>query len=323
MIYVPRQNQHSYRFPFVEYQVKHRTTYEYAFPVTLSYHNLHMKPKDWSIYQHISDFAMEIEPQPSDVSERMDFFGNYAQSFSIQELHERLVITTQFDTRIISNPPPTEEMTITCSQVRKALHGDTSFRSLYALQFIYASPMIPYSQKLAAWAEPFFPDKRPFLEGVLELSSVLKREIQFDPEATEINTSVEEFFELKKGVCQDFAHLMIACLRSQDLPARYVSGYILTFPPEGQKRMEGADASHAWVSVYIPGWGWVDIDPTNDLVVDDQHIRLAVGRDYADVSPVKGSVTGGGETQVKVEVTVMPIEKESGDIGRTLGTLSD
>ena len=320
---IPQQWQSSYRFPFSEYHVKHRTTYDYSMPVSLSYHNLHIKPKDWSIYQHISDFMMEISPEPSDFSERMDYFGNYAQSFSIQETHEQLVINTEFDTRIISNPPPTEEMTITCAQVRKALHGDTSFRTLNALQYIYASPLIPYSPKIATWAEQFFPEKQSFLGGVLELSSVLKRDIQFDPEATEINTSIEEFFELKKGVCQDFAHLMIACLRSQDLPARYVSGYILTFPPEGQKRMEGADASHAWVSVYIPGWGWVDIDPTNDLLVDDQHIRLAVGRDYTDVSPVKGSVTGGGETTVKVEVTVMPIETESGEIGRTMGTLSE
>jgi transglutaminase-like putative cysteine protease len=312
-----QQRQKSYHFPYAEYHVKHRTTYDYAFPVSLSYHNLHLKPKDWSIIQHISNFTMEIEPMPSDFVERSDFFGNYVQSFSVQESHDRLSILTQFDTKIISNPPPVEEMSISCAQVRKALHGDTNFKTLQALQYIYASPMIPYSSKIAAWAEPFFPDRRPFIEGVIELSSILKKEIQFDAEATEINTSVEEFFDLKKGVCQDFSHLMISCLRSQNLPARYVSGYILTSPPEGQKRMEGTDASHAWVSVFIPGWGWVDIDPTNDLLVDNQHIRLAVGRDFTDVSLVKGSVTGGGETKIDVEVTVMPIESESKTIGQS------
>lgn len=302
------QSQYQYSFPFAEYKVKHKTTYDYSYPVSLSYQNMHLKPRDWSGIQHISDFKIQIEPDPRDFSERTDFFGNHVQSFSIQEPHDALTILTQFDARVISNPPPIDELTISCAQVRNALHGDTSFRMLQALQYIYPSPLTHTNSAITEWARGFFPDKRPFIEGVLELNQAIKTEIEFDPEATEVNTSVAEFFELKKGVCQDFAHLMITALRSQDLPARYVSGYILTLPREGEERLEGADASHAWVSVFMPGYGWIDIDPTNDLVVNDQHIRIAVGRDFSDVSLVKGSVTGGGESKVGVEVTVWPIE---------------
>ena len=302
------QWQSQYSFPFSEYKVKHKTSYNYSYPVSLSYHNMHLKPRDWSGTQHISNFEMEIDPQPRDFSERIDFFGNHVQSFSIQEPHEALSILTQFDARVISNPPPIDELSISCAQIRKALHGDTSFRMLQALQYIYPSPLTQANEAIAEWAKGFFPDKRPFIEGVLELNHTLKAEIEFDPNATEVTTSVTEFFEHKKGVCQDFAHLMIAALRSQDLPARYVSGYILTFPKEGEERLEGADASHAWVSVFIPGYGWIDVDPTNDLIVDEQHIRIAVGRDFNDVSLVKGSVTGGGESEVGVEVTMWPIQ---------------
>ncbi len=299
-----------YSFPFCEYRVKHKTTYKYSYPVALSYHNMHLQPRNWSGIQHISDFSMEIDPEPMDFSERADFFGNFVQSFSIQEPHEEFSILTQFKARVISNPPPIDELSITCAQVRNALHGDTSFRNLQALQYIYPSPLTHTNTEITSWAAQFFPDKRPFIQGVLELNRTLKAEIKFDATATEVNTSVAEFFALKKGVCQDFAHLMITALRSQDLPARYVSGYILTFPREGEERLEGADASHAWVSVYVPGYGWIDLDPTNDLLVDDQHIRIAVGRDFNDVSLVKGAVTGGGGSEIKVEVTVWPIDDE-------------
>ncbi len=271
---------------------------------------MHLKPRDWSGVQHISNFSIDIDPNPMDFSERIDFFGNPVQSFSVQEPHEELSIFTQFDARVISNSPPIDQLSISCSQVRKALHGDTSNRMLKALQYIYPSPLTQSNQAITEWAKPFFPNNRPFIQGVLELNKALKEEIEFDANATEVNTSVAEFFEMKKGVCQDFAHLMITALRSLDLPARYVSGYILTFPREGEARLEGADASHAWVSVFVPGYGWIDVDPTNNLVVNDQHIRIAVGRDFDDVSLVKGSVTGGGESNIAVEVTVWPIEGE-------------
>jgi transglutaminase-like putative cysteine protease len=301
----------SRKYPFKEYQVKHQTRYEYGYPVSLSYHHLHLQPRDWSAIQHISDFHLQIEPQPMDFLDRLDFFGNHVHSFSVQEPHDTLDITTSFRARVISSRPPLDELTISCAQVRKALHGDTSLRSLHALQYIYPSPLIPWSARIEAWSRPFFPEKRPFIEGVLELCHTLKSEIVFDPKATAISTSVEEFFDLKRGVCQDFSQLMISCIRSQDLPARYMSGYILTLPREGEERLEGADASHAWVAVYIPGFGWIEIDPTNDLVVNDQHIRLAVGRDFGDVSLVKGSLIGGGNDKIHVGVTVTPIESNT------------
>ncbi|MCG8528160.1 MAG: transglutaminase family protein [Opitutales bacterium] len=305
-----QQWQATYKFPRREYEVKHRTLYQYEFQVPLSYHYLHLQPRDWSAIQEVKDFRLSIAPEPRDMVEREDFFGNQVQSFSIQEPHDELEVTASFRASVMSNFPPIEDITVTCSQVQRSLHRDTNFRSLQALQFIYPSSMIPYSSRIGEWASSFFGPKRSFLDGVLELSKTLKNEIEFDGSATEINTSVEEFFEVKKGVCQDFAHLMIAAIRSQDLPARYVSGYILTFPREGEPRLEGADASHAWVSVYIPGYGWIDIDPTNDLIVSDQHIRTAVGRDFNDVSPIKGSITGGGEGALTVEVTVAPLDEE-------------
>jgi transglutaminase-like putative cysteine protease len=299
---------HARRYPFKEYEVKHETRYEYEFPVSLSYHHLHLQPRDWSTLQHIEDFSMRIDPQPADFLERTDFFGNHVQSFSIQEPHESLVISTRFKARVIASIPPIDEITISCAQVRNALHGDTSARSLNALQFIYPSPLIPWSARIEAFAKPFFPEKRPYIEAVMDLCHALKTMIQFDPEATGINTSVEEFFDLKRGVCQDFSQLMISCIRSQDLPARYMSGYILTIPKAGEARLEGADASHAWVSVFLPGFGWIEVDPTNDLLVCDQHIRLAAGRDFGDVSLVKGSLFGGGNSRIKVAVTVAPVE---------------
>lgn len=304
-------NPSPYSFPFAEYRVKHRTTYDYTYPVSLSYHTLHLKPRNWSGVQHISDFSIEMDPDPMDFTENRDFFGNSVHSFSIQEPHERFSVLTQFNARVISNPAPIDELTINCAQVRNALHGDTSFRMLQALQFIYPSPQTHADPAIAEWAAAFFPDQRPFMEAVLEFNHALKSEIAFDPAATEITTSVSEVFAMKRGVCQDFAHLMIAALRSQDLPARYVSGYILTHPRPGEPRLEGADASHAWVSVFVPGYGWIDLDPTNDLLVNDQHIRIAVGRDFDDISLIKGSVTGGGTSTLAVEVTVWPIHDAS------------
>jgi len=268
------------------------------------------------VLQRIRGFEFSVTPVAKDLVERRDFFGNRVWSFSIQESHQELVIETGFQAQIIAYPPPIDELTMTCGQIQKALHGDTSFRNLQALQYIYPSPMISYSKEIEQWAAGFFPAKRPFIEGVAELNQAIYEMMEFQGGATEVNTSVDEFFQLKKGVCQDFAHLMIAAIRSQDLPARYVSGYILTLPPEGEERLEGADASHAWVSVNIPGYGWIDFDPTNNLMVSDHHIRIAIGRDYNDVSPVRGSTIGGGESQLTVEVTVSPVEASENNLSQ-------
>jgi transglutaminase-like putative cysteine protease len=181
---------------------------------------------------------------------------------------------------------------------------------LAAKRFLFESPNVRVKHELAAYAADCFPPGRPVLEAARALTKKIFTEFEFDPEATTVSTPVMEVLERKKGVCQDFAHLMIACLRSTGIPARYVSGYLLTHPPEGQPRMVGADASHAWVSVYAPDTAreWVDFDPTNDLLPDTQHITIAWGRDFSDVSPLRGVIVGGGGHEPEVAVTVTPLE---------------
>lgn len=176
-----------------------------------------------------------------------------------------------------------------------------------------ASPtaLTPAVDSVFAFADEFLGADRPYLGAAMELSSAIFRTFEFDPGATDVSTPVDDTLRMKKGVCQDFAHLMLACLRAHGLPARYVSGYILTQPPPGKPKLQGADASHAWTSVFVPGTGWVDLDPTNNLVCGDEHITVAVGRDYADVSPLRGAVVGGGEQEITIEVTMEPAGADS------------
>jgi transglutaminase-like putative cysteine protease len=178
---------------------------------------------------------------------------------------------------------------------------------LEALEFTFASDAAPFLAEAADYAAPSFPPGRPFLAGARDLISRIHREFRYDTKATDVATTVAEALAMRRGVCQDFAHVGLSCLRSLGLPARYVSGYLLTRPADGKEKLIGADASHAWLAVYVPEVGWVDLDPTNDLVVSDEHITLAWGRDYADVSPVSGVMFGGGEHRVAVAVDVTAI----------------
>jgi transglutaminase-like putative cysteine protease len=200
--------------PSKRYKVEHVTRYRYQFPVALSYHMLHLEPRSWSMIQDVSDFQIRISPNPTDFTHGQDFFGNPVQSFSVQETYSELVVDTEFYAKVVSEVPPIEDMTINCDQVRKALHGNTTFQNLQALQYIYPSPLVPHFSEIEQWSASFFDDKSPFIAGVLALSKELKATIEFDPQATHITTSVDEFFREKKGVCQDFAHLMIACIRA-------------------------------------------------------------------------------------------------------------
>jgi transglutaminase-like putative cysteine protease len=192
--------------------------------------------------------------------------------------------------------------------VREALCVDRSAEGLEACQFAFDSSSIKVNAELASYAVPSFAPGRPLLEAALDLTGRIHRDFRYDPSATSLATPLEEVLALRRGVCQDFAHLQIGCLRSLGLSARYVSGYLHTVPPAGSARLVGADASHAWVSLYCPGLGWIDLDPTNDMIPQEMHIVLAWGRDYDDVSPIKGVNLGGGRQSVRVAVSVTPEE---------------
>ncbi|MFP4542360.1 MAG: transglutaminase N-terminal domain-containing protein [Opitutales bacterium] len=287
------------------YEIQHRTHYIYDAPVAVSHHSAHLQPRT-DARQQCHRFALTVRPAAEDVVERQDYFGNTVQYFSIQESHQELIVDSQSEVTVQPMLSLLPDLSPTCREVRAAVLDRTTEEALHALQFCYGSPSVPLAEAIEEFAAPFFADERPFLQAALELAHHLHGTFKFDPKATDVTTPVEAFLELRRGVCQDFAHLMLACLRSQCLPGAYVSGYILTQPPPGSPRLVGADASHAWVSIYLPGQGWVDLDPTNDLVCGEQHVAVARGRDYTDVSLVRGAVTGGGHHTIAISVTMTP-----------------
>lgn len=237
-----------------------------------------------------------------EIRERSDFFGNSWNLFSLQESHQRLVITAESNVSVNRPTPQLWTLPTPLEQLPEKMAQTSEATELIPFQF--PSPRVPDSPAFREFASSFFPAGKSLAEGAYELANYFQENFEFDPLATDENTPVQEFFHTRRGVCQDFTHLMLACLRNLRIPARYVSGYILTQPPPGQPRLEGADASHAWVSLYVPDFGWLDLDPTNGLVVGDQHVTVAWGRDFSDVSMIRGAVTGGGEQKLKVEVTM-------------------
>ncbi|HSU53269.1 MAG TPA: transglutaminase family protein [Candidatus Dormibacteraeota bacterium] len=284
------------------YNVTHRTLYEYTAPVTISHHVARLEPRNTSGQQRES-FALNISPQPALSKTREDYFGNRLCFFAIQESHQRLEITSAArvtvsnGTAATAGSPPWEE-------VAGLFRDPVSPEVVEPYQFVFDSPQVRASQQLAVYAAPAFAKGVPLLVGARELTRRIFTDFEYDSKATTVATPLEEVWRNRRGVCQDFAHLAIACLRSVGLAARYVSGYLRTRPPEGKARLIGADASHAWFSVFSPGAGWVDFDPTNNLQPSEEHITLAYGRDFGDVSPVAGILSGGGEHAVKVSVDV-------------------
>ena len=290
------------------YHVIHETSYEYESRVAVAQQLLHLTPRDLPWQKRVSH-SIEIEPVPSETTEHLDYFGNSVRRAMLDSPHETLTVRAESEVtvaarsggRIPQGSPSWES-------VRDRLREASLAPELEAAEFLFESPHIQFSPQLTRFVLRNFPPGRPFLEGVYELNRLIHEEFAFDDSATSVSTPLSEVLELRRGVCQDFAHLMTGCLRVLGLPARYVSGYILTTPPPGHVRMVGADASHAWVSVYCPASGWVDFDPTNDLVVDDEHITLAWGRDFSDVAPMRGVILGGGDQELTVHVTVTQTE---------------
>jgi transglutaminase-like putative cysteine protease len=238
----------------------------------------------------------------------LDYFGNSFAFFTISEPHEELTIEAR--SRVVVDGPAVKwpEAAPAWEQVVHSLPLDLSQEGLDAYQFVFDSPRVSPGAAFAAYAQPSFPAGRPLTEALLDMTARIYKDFRFDSKATNVRTSPREVLRSRRGVCQDFAHLQVACLRSLGLAARYVSGYIRTYPPPGRPRLVGADASHAWVSVYCPGAGWLELDPTNNLIPSESHVRLAWGRDYGDVSPVRGVILGGRDHKLEVGVDMEPLE---------------
>ena len=289
------------------YSVVHETHYTYESRVAVAQQLLHLTPRELPWQRRLAH-RIGIDPAPSETTEHLDYFGNAVCHAVLDSPHEALTVRAESEVsvgwrtggRVPDGSPAWED-------VRDSLIEATGPALLEAAEFLFESPHIRFSAGLAEYAEESFPAGRPFLEAVLDLNRRIHADFAFDDSATSVSTPLAEVLALRRGVCQDFAHLMTGCLRVLGLPGRYVSGYILTLPPPGHVKLIGADASHAWVSVFCPNAGWVDFDPTNELVVDDEHITLAWGRDFSDVAPMRGVILGGGEQELDVHVTVLPL----------------
>ncbi len=319
----------------MSYQVTHRTVYRYESDVSASYGQLHLLPRDLP-GQICRTSKVTIDPAPLDYRERRDFFGNRAAYFSILEPHTRLEVVSESIVDVrgrqatlpMLGDRPWEEVRDRLAALptpAEAVDGAV----LDAAQYSFDSRRAAGSPALRDYAAPSFGRGRPLLDAVNDLSQRIHREFDYDAKATDVRTTLDELLALRAGVCQDFAHLVIGCLRSLDLAARYVSGYLETRPPPGKARLKGADVSHAWASVFLPDTGWVDIDPTNDQFVNDRYVTTAWGRDYGDVTPLEGVIyTEGKTTELDVGVDVIPLSElglepdgtvRPGETGRTGG----
>ena len=289
------------------YKIVHRTTYKYKYPVSVGSHVACLKPRTLARHR-LAQSELQIIPSPAVVTERVDYFGNHQYIFTIEEPHDELIVEAR--SRVVMEEIARDPHlpSIAWEDAVKSLPEDLSAEALDAYQFRFESPRIRLRPEFARYAKQSFMPGRPMVEALLDLTARIHHEFRFDSKVTTVRTPIEEVFRKKRGVCQDFAHIQIACLRSINLPARYVSGYLRTYPPPGQPRMVGADASHAWVSAFCPGLGWFDVDPTNDVVPSTGHVTIAWGRDFGDVSPLHGLILGGGAHTLKVGVDLEAIE---------------
>ena len=284
------------------FDITHTTTYDYRTPVTVAHHLLRLTPRRLP-RQFPLDHSLEIHPAAA-THRHIDYFGNEVTFAGIEGAHRQLRVTARSRVAVAPAFIPDRTETLAWESVRNLCRTDLSEPVLDASEFTFASPLVPLEPAFRSYAVESFPAGRPILDAVLALSARIHGEFQFDATATTVSTPLTQVLEHRRGVCQDFAHLMIACLRSLGLPARYVSGYLETLPPPGQAKLVGADASHAWVAFFCPGLGWIDVDPTNNVLPSMQHVTLGWGRDYDDVSPIRGVLVGGDEHTLTVAVDV-------------------
>lgn len=287
------------------YRVRHTTRYQYLDTVHQCYSLAHLLPRN-TFFQHCNSAYIHVHPLPVIGIDRTDYFGNHTYHFSVQAPHTVLEVSAESEVEILAQRQSLSlDFGPSCADVQAMLYTLDNEENVRAREFLLNSPKVQASSTLADYARASFSRERPFFSCVRELTERIYRDFNYDPRFTEVTTPLEEVLEHRRGVCQDFAHLAIGCLRSLGFPARYVSGYLETEPPPGSPRLEGADASHAWFSAYSPAEGWADFDPTNNLMAMEQHITTAWGRDYSDVTPLKGSILGGGDShglEVSVDV---------------------
>jgi transglutaminase-like putative cysteine protease len=293
------------------YRVEHQTSYRYSAPVSLSHQQFHLTPRS-VVGQQVSSHEVRVVPAPTLCYETKDPFGNPVTVIALETAHDELDVVACSTVEVSARAMPPDEETPPWETVRDALTYHATWQPsaeiLEATQFLFESPHVRVKRDLRQYARECFLPGRPLLLAAKALMAKIHTEFKFDASATTVTTSVLSFFEEKRGVCQDFSHFMIACLRSLGLATRYVSGYLLTHPPPGKPRRVGADASHAWVSLFVPGFGWIDFDPTNNLLPAVEHITVGWGRDFFDVTPVRGVIAGGGTQTLEVKVTVQPIQ---------------
>lgn len=288
------------------FRIEHETEYVYTAPVSQSWQLARLTPRELP-WQKLRSHRLQIDPAPDERHEAVDGFGNTVHHFGLHGSHRILRVVMSCEVEVGARPPlPADAMS--WERVREVLRGPGPDGDLLPAQMCEATQLLPWSEAARTYAEPSLQRGRGWFDAVSDLMRRIHRDFEFDPEATTVTTRVDEVLEHRRGVCQDFAHLMLACLRTHGLPARYVSGYLLTDPPPGQPRLMGVDASHAWVAAYAPGFGWIEFDPTNDQCADARYITLAWGADFADAVPLRGVILGGGSQQLKVSVSVIPAE---------------
>lgn len=288
-------------------RIVHATTYEYGDPVTTSHYALHLTPRAGDGQVCLSH-ELSICPNPRNLLERSDYFGNRMHTFSLQEPRRTLrIVATSEVSREDRRQLSLWAGSAAWEDVRDGLARDRRPEMLAAYELTFPSRYVRPAPELRDYALASFLKGRPLLEAARDLTRRIHEDFAYDPGATDISTPLSEVFRLRRGVCQDFAHLQIGCLRSLGLPGRYVSGYLMTEPPQGRPRVVGADASHAWASTFSPGAGWVDFDPANDVIPSDRHVTMAHGCDFGDVTPVRGVILGGARHSLRVEVDVVEL----------------
>ena len=286
-------------------RVRHRTHYAYGEAVTTSHHEARLSPRE-SEHQRTVSQDIQINPPPATRKRRFDYFGNRTVHFSLSAPHRELEVVATSVVDTIAPPVPPLDATPPWEQIRERLRTDRRRDVLDAFGMTLESPNVPLLDALREYAEPSFGQGVPTLVAVRDLVTRIHKDFIYDPAATDLLTPLDQVLEQRRGVCQDFAHLAIGCIRNYGLAARYVSGYLLTRPPPGKVKLVGADASHAWISVWVAEQGWVDFDPTNDIIPADEHTTTAFGRDFSDVTPLRGVLLGAGSHTLTVNVDVSP-----------------
>jgi transglutaminase-like putative cysteine protease len=294
------------------YDIVHVTDYDYQGAVSVSHHLLRLEPRQ-TARQRCLRHEFRIFPEPSVLTSHGDYFGNRAHFIAVERPHGSLSITSR--ARVAVSPAflPDASETPAWETVRTRCRADRTRAALEANEYTHASPLVPTAPEFADYALGSFLPSRPIFEALSDLMARLQADFRFDPTATTVSTPLAEFHRNRRGVCQDFAHFLIACLRSIGLPARYVSGYLETDPPPGLPKLRGVDASHAWVSLFCPGIGWIDADPTNNCYASLRHLSIGWGRDYGDIAPVRGVLIGGTQQILRVSVDVTALAPEEDD----------